>query len=83
MPVNVELGLLALPKLPPDPLTLVQAPVPTAGALAAKVTCVKPQVEAPVWSAPALAGVGFRLKVTFMLSCEAVQGEFEMVQRSE
>ena len=54
MPENVEVELLALPKLPPVPLTTLHAPVPTEGVFAAKVTVVKPQVEAPVWSAPAL-----------------------------
>ena len=47
------------PPLPDDVPPPVHAPVPTAGALPARVTCVKPQVAAPVWSGPAVAGVGF------------------------
>ena len=36
-PVNVEVELFAVPKLPPVPVTTLQAPVPTEGALAASV----------------------------------------------
>jgi hypothetical protein len=82
VPVKVEAGLLALPKLPPVPLIFVQTPVPIVGVFAAKVTVVKPQVAALVWSGPALAVVGFWLKVTFTSSVEAVQGELEIVHRS-
>ena len=34
---------------------MVQAPVPKAGVFAPRVTCVNPQVDAPVWLEPALA----------------------------
>ena len=37
--------------------------MPTEGELAAKVTCVRPQVDEPVWSGPALAEVGDWLAV--------------------
>jgi hypothetical protein len=81
VPVKVEVGLLALPKLPPVPLIFVHIPVPTEGVLAANVTWVRPQVEALVWSGPAAAAVGTRLKVTVISSVLAGQGEFVTVQR--
>ncbi len=81
MPVKVEVGLLALPKLPPVPLIFVQTPVPTVGVFAAKVTVVKPHVAAFVWSAPAFEVVGFWLKVMFTSSVEEVQPGLEIVQR--
>ena len=56
MPVKVEFGLLAFPKLPPVPLTTDHWPVPTTGVLAAKVVVVTPQRE--VWGNPAMATVG-------------------------
>ena len=59
VPVNVDVALDAVPIVPPVPLTMLQAPVPIEAALPAKVTLVNPQVAAPVWSAPALAVVGF------------------------
>ena len=48
VPVKVDVGLAALAKLPPVPLTTLQAPVPTDGVFAASVTVVNPQVDAPV-----------------------------------
>ena len=48
LPVNVEVGLVALPKVPPVPITILQLPVPEMGVLAARVTVVRPQVAAPV-----------------------------------
>ena len=50
--------MAAFPKEPPAPDTIVHAPVPTPGSLPARVTVVKPQVDAPVWSAPAAEVVG-------------------------
>ena len=79
VPLNVAAGFVALEKLPPAPLTIVQRPVPTVGALAGKVADVDPQVAAPVWSAPALAVVGFCWKVTFTWSLEAAQGALVIV----
>lgn len=58
LPEKVEVGLLALPKLPPVPLTTLHIPVPIVGTLPARVTWVWPQVAALVWSGPALAVVG-------------------------
>ena len=81
VPLKVEVGLAVLAKLPPVPLTMLHWPVPTVGALAARVTWVRPQVVTPVWSGPALAVVGLRLKMITTLSVEAVQGLLEMVQR--
>ena len=48
MPLKVDVFNAALLKLPPNPLTIVQAPVPVAGLLAASVTVVNPHVDAPV-----------------------------------
>ena len=45
VPLNVEDGLEAFPKEPPDPLTTLHKPLPTVGAFAANVTVVRPQVE--------------------------------------
>ena len=55
-PLNVEVGLAAFPNEPPAPLTIVQSPdAPVGIELPANVTCVRPHVEAPTWSGPALA----------------------------
>lgn len=81
VPVNVEVGLVVFAKLPPVPLTMLHTPVPIVGVLAAKVTCVKPQVAAPVWSGPALAAVGLRLNV-ILTSSVVLPQVFETVQRS-
>ena len=48
MPVNVLVGLAGVVIVPPVPETIVHSPVPTAGVLPARVTVVKPHVEAPV-----------------------------------
>ena len=58
-PVNVDVALDGSLIVPPDPLTMLQEPVPSKGALPARVTEVCPQVAAPVWSAPAFAVEGF------------------------
>lgn len=62
--MNVDVALEAVVIVPPVPLTMLQAPVPTVAALPARVTEVKPQVDDPVWSVPALAVVGVALTVT-------------------
>jgi hypothetical protein len=49
--------------------------------LPARVTVVNPQVAAPVWFIPALAVVGFWLKVISTSSYESVHGRLEIVQR--
>jgi hypothetical protein len=46
-PVKVLVGLVGVVTEPPIPDVIVHAPVPTAGALAARVTVVKPHVAAP------------------------------------
>jgi hypothetical protein len=48
VPLNGDVGLAAFAKDPPVPLTIVHAPVPTVGVLAARVTDVSPHVKAPV-----------------------------------
>jgi hypothetical protein len=58
VPVKVLVGLVGVVTVPPVPAVIVHAPVPIAGVLAARVTVVKPQVAAPVWSGPAFATVG-------------------------
>ena len=45
-------------KVPPVPVTINQEPFPFDGLFASRVTCVNPQVEAPVISAPAFATDG-------------------------
>ena len=79
VPVKVEDMLFMFPNEPPMPLTILHEPVPTVSVVAAIVTVVRPQVEEPVWSAPALAVVGFRLNVIITSSVEAVQGLLLMV----
>ena len=63
IPVKVDVALDDVVIVPPVPLTMLQAPVPTDGVLPAKVTEVNPQVADPVWSTPALAVVGVPLTV--------------------
>ena len=58
VPVKVDVGLEEVVTVPPVPLIILHAPVPTVGVLAARVTVVSPQVAAPVWSEPAAAVVG-------------------------
>ena len=67
---------------PPDPLTILHNPVPVAGVFPASVVLVSPHISDPVWSGPALATVGFWLKVTVTSSVEVVQGELIMVHRN-
>ena len=67
--------------LPPVPLTMLHWPVPTLGVLPARVTCVWPQVAAPVWLGPALAVAELSVKVSATSLVEAAQGAFEIVQR--
>jgi hypothetical protein len=79
VPLNVDVGLAAFPKLPPAPLTILHAPVPAAAVLAASVTVVSPHVAAPVWSGPALAVVGVALFVSITSSVVAVHTPLEIV----
>ena len=58
VPENVLVAEDGVVTVPPVPLIIDQVPVPTDGVFPAKVTDVKPQVAAPVWSGPALATVG-------------------------
>ena len=57
VPLNELVGLEAVPKLPPVPLTILHAPVPTVGVFAASAVLVTPQRFN--WSEPALDVVGF------------------------
>jgi len=67
---------------PPDPLTILHDPVPAVGVLPANVVLFSPHMSDPVWSVPAFAVVGLRLKVTVTSSEESVQGELLIVQRN-
>ena len=58
VPVKVEVGLDGVLTVPPVPLIILQAPVPTDGVLPAIATDVNPQVLVPDMSVPALAVVG-------------------------
>ena len=82
MPLNVDVELEGLVIVPPVPEIILQAPVPAEGVLPARVTEVKPQLAAPVWSGPALAAVGFLLKVITTSSVEAAHGLLEIVHRN-
>ena len=75
--MNAVVGFVEAVKEPPVPVIMLQEPVPTVGAFAAKVA------EAPqtVWSEPALDTVGLAVKVTTTSSVEARQGAFAIVQR--
>ena len=57
VPLKVLVALAVLPKLPPVPLTMLHAPVPTVGVFAANVVLVTPQRLS--WSGPAFEAVGF------------------------
>jgi len=46
--VNVLVGLVGVVIVPPKPLTILHAPVPTTGVLAASVAVVRPHIAAPV-----------------------------------
>ena len=81
VPLNDEDELEALPKEPPAPLTTLQEPVPMEGVFAARVTDVDPQVDEPVWSAPAFAVVGLLLNLTVTSSVDEEQGLLLMVHR--
>jgi len=81
VPLNVLVGLDGVVMDPPDPLTMLHDPVPTEGALPARVALVNPHMDDPVWSDPALDTVGVLLKVIVTSSVEAVQGELLIVQR--
>ena len=82
MPEKVLVGLAGVLIVPPVPETMLQAPVPTVGVLPARVVLVSPHIEAPIWSVPALAVVGFCWKVIVTSSVDAVHGELLMVQRN-
>ena len=73
----MEVAELALEKLPPVPLTMLQAPVPIVGVLAASVVLVTPHKL--LWSIPALAAVGSLLKVMLTSSLLDAQGALLMV----
>ena len=79
VPLNPLVGSVAFTKTPPTPLKMLQLPIPISGVFAARVKEVNPQVAAPVWSGPAVAGVGEILNVIATVSVKAVQGALEMV----
>jgi hypothetical protein len=82
VPEKVDVGLDAVPKDPPLPLTILQLPEPTLGAFAARVTEVSPHVVTPVWLAPALAVVGSALTVMVTFDDEDVHGALLIVHVS-
>ena len=67
--------------VPPVPEMIVHKPVPTVGAFPDKVAVVNPQIPEPVWSAPAVATVGFCWKQTTTSSELSLQGELLIVHR--
>ena len=67
--------------VPPVPLMILHAPVPTIGVLAASVTVVIPQVVEPVWSVPAAATVGAALLVS-VTSLNELQVPLTIVHRN-
>ena len=77
-PEKAEVGLEGVVIVPPAPETMLQEPVPTEGVFPAKVV----EVPQMFWSGPAFATVGLAVKVITTSSNEAVQGAFEIVQRS-
>lgn len=48
VPLNALVGLVGVVMDPPDPLTILHAPVPTAGVLPARVVVVRPHRTDPV-----------------------------------
>ena len=56
--MKADVALDGVVTLPPEPDIILHAPVPKVWLFPAKVTLVNPQVDDPVWSAPAFA-VGF------------------------
>ena len=77
VPVKPDVGLEGVATVPPAPPTMLQAPVPVPGVVAAKVA----EVPQTVWSDPALAPVGVALNAITTSSVEAVQGALLIVQR--
>lgn len=75
--LNVEVGLDGFTMVPPVPDTMLQDPVPTLGALAARVVVVAQSI----WLGPALAIVEGAVKVITTSSAVSVQGGFATVQR--
>ena len=76
--VNVEVGLPVLLNCDVEvlgPLCTDQLPVPTPGLFALSAALPVTQM---VWLLPALAGVGFRLKIT-TVSLTELQGPFAIV----
>ena len=76
-PVKPEVGLLAVVTVPPAPLMMLHAPVPTVAVFAASVALIAQSV----WSGPAFAVVGLARRVITTSSVEAVQGALLIVQR--
>ena len=65
-----------------DPETKLHCPVPVVGAVAAKVTVVRPQVAELVWSDPAFAAEGAAVKLSTTSSVEEAQGLLLIVHLS-
>lgn len=76
-PVKVEVGLVGTVTAPPAPERMLHDPVPMEGEFPARVVIVVQMV----WSAPALATVGFGVITTCTSSVVAAQGALLVVQR--
>jgi hypothetical protein len=76
-PEKPEVGLEGVAIVPPAPLTMLQAPVPEEGALAAKVV----EVAQSTWSGPAFAAVGGPTNPITTSSAVEGQGALLMTQR--
>ena len=75
VPLKAEVGLEGVVTVPPTPVTMLQAPVPTVGVFAASVA----EVPQMLWSGPAFEVVGLARNIIMTSSVEATQGKFEMV----
>jgi len=78
----VLVGLDAVAMLPPEPEIILQLPMPVEGVFAARVVVVRPHIEAPVWSGPALAVVGTWANVIVTSSEDELHGGLLIVQRN-
>mgnify|MGYP001254194591 CR=1 FL=1 len=76
LPVKPDVGLLGVVTVPPAPLTMLHAPVPVVGVLAASVT----DDPHTVCAIPASAVVGAGTTVTLVLSVSVVPHQFLAVK---
>ena len=79
IPVKVLVGLVGVVIMPPVPLIMLHAPVPTTGVFAARFVDVSPHIVDPVWSGPALDTVGDCWNVILTSLVDAAQGALLIV----